>query len=127
MRLLAKRVVIFTLGAAVSAGHAVAQGSAAVVTSPRVQVANGTLVGTMESGNVRLFLGIPFAAPPVRELRWQPPPSMRKWSGLRAADRFAAQCMQTRAFADMVFRNEAMSEGCTSTTARAWLVVASSS
>lgn len=89
-----------------------AQVSVATATSPRLRIADGEIVGTMESGNLRLFRGIPFAAPPVRGLRWQPPQPAHPWSGVRLADRFAAQCMQTRPFADMVFRNDSMSEDC---------------
>jgi para-nitrobenzyl esterase len=43
---------------------------------------------------VTSFKGIPFAAPPVGELRWRPPLPARKWNGIRKADRYSAPCMQ---------------------------------
>jgi para-nitrobenzyl esterase len=43
---------------------------------------------------VRVFKGIPYAAPPVGELRWAPPQPALKWEGVRAADRFGNSCMQ---------------------------------
>jgi para-nitrobenzyl esterase len=43
---------------------------------------------------VRVFKGIPFAAPPVGSLRWRPPQPPAKWQGVRKADQFGARCMQ---------------------------------
>jgi len=58
-----------------------------------VTVDGGQLRGTTASG-VRVFKGIPFAAPPVGALRWKPPQPVVAWSGVKAADTFGAQCMQ---------------------------------
>jgi para-nitrobenzyl esterase len=46
---------------------------------------------------VRVFKGIPFAAPPVSDLRWRPPQPPTAWDGVRAADHFGANCMQRSA------------------------------
>jgi len=43
---------------------------------------------------VRVFKGVPFAAPPVGELRWLEPKAPAHWEGTRAADKFGPQCMQ---------------------------------
>ena len=43
---------------------------------------------------VRVFKGIPFAAPPVGPLRWRPPQPPAKWEGVRKADQFGQRCMQ---------------------------------
>lgn len=60
-----------------------------------VKVEGGLVSGTPGWGwNVREFRGIPFAAPPVGNLRWRPPQPVVPWQGVRAADRFAAACMQ---------------------------------
>ena len=58
-----------------------------------VSVAQGQLEGKAE-GKVTAYLGIPFAAPPVGDLRWQPPAAPASWSGVRAADHFSASCEQ---------------------------------
>ncbi len=58
-----------------------------------VRTHSGMLSGT-EVSDVRVFKGIPYAAPPVDELRWQPPQPVEPWSGVRTADSFAASCMQ---------------------------------
>lgn len=67
--------------------------------------------GTQPSG-VRVFRGIPFAAPPVGPLRWKPPVPPKKWSGVRKADGFGPRCMQEAVFGDMSFRSSRMSEDC---------------
>ena len=53
-----------------------------------VKVNEGTLLGTTENG-LTIYKGIPFAAPPVGDLRWKAPQPAAKWSGIRAADKFA--------------------------------------
>ena len=59
-----------------------------------VKVDGGQIAGTSVDG-VRVFRGIPFAAPPVGELRWKAPQPVVPWTGVRNADAFGAQCMQT--------------------------------
>ncbi|MPZ18327.1 MAG: carboxylesterase family protein [Luteitalea sp.] len=78
----------------------------------RVTTGNGLVEGITEASGIRVFKGIPYAAPPVGELRWKPPQPVSDWEGVRAADRFAAQCMQQRVYDDMVFRNDGVSEDC---------------
>src|SRR5262249_10645686 len=43
---------------------------------------------------VRIFKGIPYAAPPIGELRWKPPQPAASWTGVKAADAYGAQCPQ---------------------------------
>ncbi len=43
---------------------------------------------------VRVYKGIPFAAPPVGELRWKPPQPVGRWDGVLTADKFGSQCVQ---------------------------------
>ena len=45
-------------------------------------------------GEVRAWLGIPYAAPPVGDLRWRPPQPAARWEGVRAADQVGAACIQ---------------------------------
>jgi para-nitrobenzyl esterase len=58
-----------------------------------VAVDGGKIAGTTDVG-VRVFKGIPFAAPPVGDLRWKAPRPVVAWSGVKAADTFGPQCMQ---------------------------------
>jgi para-nitrobenzyl esterase len=78
----------------------------------QVKTAGGTVEGVaVANGAVRAFKGIPYAAPPVGDLRWKPPQPAAPWTGVRKADAFGARCVQARVFGDMVFRDEA-SEDC---------------
>jgi para-nitrobenzyl esterase len=61
---------------------------------------------------VRIFLGIPYAAPPVGPLRWKPPQPAKKWSGTRDATSFGYRCIQTPIYNDMVFRDPGENEDC---------------
>lgn len=63
-----------------------------------VRVESGRLAG-VELGDLRVFKGVPYAAPPVGDLRWRPPRRPSHWTGVRRADRFGADCMQHRAAA----------------------------
>jgi len=58
------------------------------------KVEQGSLQGTREAG-LTVYRGVPFAAPPVGDLRWRPPQPAAKWSGVRPADTFAPQCVQS--------------------------------
>ncbi len=79
----------------------------------RVKVANGLLEGTgLQPSGVRMFKGIPFAAPPVGGLRWKAPQPVKSWDGVRAAVEFGPRCMQLPLFGDMNFRAKAMGEDC---------------
>ncbi len=80
-------------------------------TAPVVKIANGTLEGTNESG-IRTFKGIPFAQPPVGELRWKEPQPVKNWQGVWKADKFGPRAMQRALFGDMNFRSNGMSEDC---------------
>jgi para-nitrobenzyl esterase len=81
--------------------------------NPRVTISGGILEGTIEpDSGVRSFKGIPFAAPPVGDLRWRPPQSAAPWAGVRMAHQFGPRAMQLPVFGDMNFRSHGMSEDC---------------
>jgi para-nitrobenzyl esterase len=65
----------------------------ALARSDQVTVEGGVISGSAANG-VRIFKGIPFAAPPVGDLRWRPPQAVGPWPGVRAADEYGAQCPQ---------------------------------
>lgn len=54
------------------------------------------LISGVTAGAVTAFKGIPYAAPPVGNLRWREPQPAADWKGIRAADRFSAGCFQTK-------------------------------
>jgi para-nitrobenzyl esterase len=61
--------------------------------APVVSVATGKLDG-VASADIESFKGIPFAAPPVGELRWRAPQPAAAWEGVRSAAAFGHDCMQ---------------------------------
>jgi len=79
----------------------------------QVKTTNGIVEGTgPQSSGVRMFKGIPFAAPPVGGLRWKAPEPVKDWQGVRQATQFGPRCMQQPIFGDMNFRSNGMSEDC---------------
>lgn len=60
---------------------------------PKAQIDTGVLQGIIEH-NMQVFKGIPYAAPPVGELRWRPPQPAKAWTGTRDASKFADSCPQ---------------------------------
>jgi para-nitrobenzyl esterase len=99
------RIVGFLM---LTSGLAATAGSADEVT-----VANGKLEGTSNADHtVRIFKGIPFAAPPVGELRWKAPQPAASWTGVRPADKYGPACLQTNVFGDIYFRDAQPSEDC---------------
>ena len=72
--------------------------------APQVKTHSGTVEGK-DDGKVRSFLGIPYAVPPVGELRWKAPEPVAKWSGVRKATKFGFHCMQGDVYGDMVFHD----------------------
>jgi para-nitrobenzyl esterase len=82
------------LATAVALGLLAAAGSAAAA-PVKAKVAQGVVVGEATDG-IATWRGIPFAAPPVGDLRWKPPQAPAKWTGERAATQFSANCMQAQ-------------------------------
>ena len=67
----------------------------AAITDP-VHIEQGLLSGTSGTHpEVRVYRGIPFAAPPVGDLRWKAPRPPAAWQGVRAATEFGHECWQT--------------------------------
>jgi para-nitrobenzyl esterase len=77
-----------------------------------IKTANGIVEGTTEKSGIRSFKGVPFAQPPVGELRWKEPQQLKNWQGVRKADKFGPRAMQRPIFGDMGFRSDGMSEDC---------------
>ena len=88
--------------------------------APQVKTRSGTVEGK-DDGKVRSFLGIPYAAPPVGDLRWKAPQPVAKWNGVRKATEFGFHCMQGNVYGDMVFHDPGPSEDCL--TLNVWVPV----
>jgi len=70
-------------------------GSLFAAINETVKIESGMILGVPGSDiAVTQFLGIPYAAPPVGDLRWRPPQAPASWPGVRKANRFSATCMQ---------------------------------
>ncbi len=77
-------------------------------TDEQVKTKSGVVEGVnAASPGVRVFRGIPFAAPPIGKLRWKPPQPAKHWKGVRKAAEFGPRCMQAPVFPDMIFRDRA--------------------
>lgn len=59
-----------------------------------VRTESGLVSGIVLGDGLEFFKGIPFAAPPVGNLRWRPPEPPAAWQGIRNADSFGPPCMQ---------------------------------
>jgi len=59
-----------------------------------VKVDGGQVAGKLVAADVEAYLGIPYAAPPVGDLRWREPQPVKPWAGIRAADQYSAPCAQ---------------------------------
>jgi para-nitrobenzyl esterase len=79
-----------------------------------IAIDTGKLDGNKLPSGVRAWLGVPFAAPPVRKLRWKAPQPADKWGDIYHADRFAPMCLQPLRNRRMnhYFGSEATSEDC---------------
>lgn len=60
----------------------------------------GAVEGVVSEGGYTLFRGIPYAAPPVGELRWKPSCDPTPWQGVRKCDHWGNACLQSIGFQD---------------------------
>ncbi len=81
----------------------------AQISSPKVT--GGQLQGALVDG-VASFKGIPFAAPPIGELRWKAPQPLLPWQGVRKADVYGPSCMQAAQMIALMGAGSAVSEDC---------------
>ena len=81
------------------------------IVNPHVRIAQGELEGQPTGMGPFVFKGIPYAAPPVGNLRWRDPQPPAAWTGVRDATKFGAVCMQPESERSGVTRSN-MSEDC---------------
>lgn len=83
--------------ATTDATHAQEPAAASIATAP-VQTRQGLVQGVPGAlPGITVFKGLPFAAPPVGDLRWQQPQPAASWSGVRMADSWGDSCVQNPA------------------------------
>lgn len=87
--------------------------SAEALRTSQVRTPDGALEGVISADRkVRTFKGIPYAAPPVGDLRWRAPQPVRPWTGVRKASEYGPRCMQAHVYDDMIFHDAGPSEDC---------------
>ena len=77
----------------------------------QVKATEGVLEGKDLSG-ITVFKGVPFAAPPVGNLRWKAPQPAAHWNGVREAKEYGPNPMQEPIYGDMNFGTKVNSEDC---------------
>lgn len=76
-------------------------------------IENGIIEGNYDTkSGIQTYFGVPFAKPPVGNLRWKAPQPLENWKGVKETKKFSARPMQTVVFGDMNSRSEGVSEDC---------------
>jgi para-nitrobenzyl esterase len=88
------RTLAFVVALLVGGMTAGCAGDAPPASALLVKITDGLVEGSAGDGVVA-WLGLPYAAPPVGDLRWRPPEPAAAWEGVRQATAFAPACMQT--------------------------------
>jgi para-nitrobenzyl esterase len=78
-----------------------------------IQIESGKLLGVLTPDQkVIAYKGIPYAQPPIGDLRWRAPQPIGKWKKVLLAIDFGPHCIQSRTWPDMVFHDAGASEDC---------------
>ncbi len=78
-----------------------------------IQIDSGRVLGFLTPDQkVVAYKGIPYAQPPIDELRWRPPQPVGKWKKVLIARDFGPHCLQSGGYPDMVFHDSGASEDC---------------
>lgn len=79
----------------------------------RVTTDKGVIEGNYEvKTGLQQYFGIPYAKPPIYDLRWKAPQPMDPWDGVRQTKHFGPRAVQAAVFGDMDFRSDGISEDC---------------
>ncbi|WP_027065146.1 carboxylesterase/lipase family protein [Maribacter sp. Hel_I_7] len=79
----------------------------------QVTIENGTIEGNYDThSGIQRYFGIPFAQPPIGDLRWKAPQPVKNWEGIKETKEFGPRPMQTMVFGDMKSRSKGVSEDC---------------
>ncbi|MGB5459150.1 MAG: carboxylesterase family protein [Eudoraea sp.] len=78
-----------------------------------VKVENGIIEGNFDTHTgIQTYFGVPFAKPPIGDLRWKAPQPLDNWEGVKKTKEFGPRPMQTLVFGDMKSRSKGLSEDC---------------
>src|SRR5262245_62975690 len=108
---------IFIRAAKYSLAAAVAALAAIFLTGARaaeaLQVEGGQIANAApDASGIRVFKGIPYAAPPVGEVRWKAPHPVQRWNGIRHIAARGPRCVQSSRLGDLDPLNIRMDEDC---------------
>lgn len=79
----------------------------------QTKIKNGTIEGLYDTKTgIQKYFGIPFAKPPIGELRWKAPQPAENWSGVKETKDFGPRSVQRLVFGDMNSRSNGVSEDC---------------
>jgi len=79
----------------------------------QTKIINGTIEGNFDTKTgLQLYLGIPFAKPPIGNLRWKAPQPLDNWKGVKETKKFGPRPIQAIVFGDMNSRSDGLSEDC---------------
>lgn len=79
----------------------------------QLKIQNGIIEGNYNThSGIQTYFGVPFAKPPVGELRWKAPQPLDNWEGVKKTKAFGPRPMQTLVFGDMKSRSNGVSEDC---------------
>lgn len=79
----------------------------------QAKIKNGIISGSYDTKTgIQKFFGIPFAKPPVGDLRWKAPQPIDNWSGVKVTKKFGPRAVQAPVFGDMDFKSDGISEDC---------------
>ena len=103
-----KKKILFVLVLAFAFHFSNAQNNAFSV---QTRISNGIIEGNYDTkSGIQTYFGVPFAKPPVGNLRWKAPQPLENWVGVKQTKKFGPRPMQTVVFGDMNSRSDGVSE-----------------
>ena len=79
----------------------------------QLEINNGIIEGNYDThSGIQTYFGVPFASPPIGDLRWKAPMPMKNWNGVKITKKFGPRPMQPLIFGDMKSRSDGLSEDC---------------
>jgi para-nitrobenzyl esterase len=98
---------------AVVAAFAAAAFMTGTCSAESLQIEGGQIADAApDASGIRVFKGIPYAAPPVGELRWKAPQPAQPWDGIRSIADWGPRCVQSSRLGDLDPLNKRMDEDC---------------